>query len=42
MENLLELDGEDCLKKPQLINDHPIVYWNLVTKLDFLVFLITV
>jgi hypothetical protein len=30
MENLLELNGEECVKKPQLINDHPIVYWNLV------------
>jgi len=30
MENVLDLDGEPCLSRPEFVDEHPILFWNLV------------
>ena len=30
LENLLEREGDTCLVTPDCVDDHPIIYWNLV------------
>lgn len=30
VENVLESEGDGCLVKPQFVDDHPILYWNLL------------
>lgn len=30
VENVLEHDGDDCLLSPAFVDDHPIIYWNLM------------
>ncbi|XP_064618735.1 C-myc promoter-binding protein-like isoform X2 [Lineus longissimus] len=30
VENLLEQDGDSCLSKSDFVDDHPIIYWNII------------
>ncbi|XP_076354571.1 C-myc promoter-binding protein-like isoform X2 [Tachypleus tridentatus] len=30
IENVLDHEGDDCLTKPEFVDQHPIIYWNLV------------
>ncbi|XP_074593897.1 DENN domain-containing protein Crag [Brevipalpus obovatus] len=30
IENVLEIEGDSCLAKPGFLDDHPILYWNLL------------
>jgi hypothetical protein len=30
LENCLSIEGDSCLVQPQFVDDHPIIYWNLV------------
>jgi len=30
LENVLDQDGDLCLSRPEFIDQHPIVYWNMV------------
>ena len=30
LENVLDQDGDLCLNHPEFIDQHPIVYWNMV------------
>ena len=30
LESILEREGDACLSDPECVNDHPIIYWNLI------------
>lgn len=30
LENVLEHEGDSCLSEPQFVDDHPIIFWNLM------------
>ena len=30
IENVLDHDGDLCLTKPEFVDEHPIIYWNMV------------
>lgn len=34
LENVLDQDGDLCLSRPEFIDQHPIVYWNMVSSFD--------
>lgn len=31
MENVMEHEGDLCLARPQFADEHPIIFWNLVS-----------
>lgn len=31
IENILDQEGDLCLMRPQFVDEHPIIYWNLVS-----------
>lgn len=39
LENVLDQDGDLCLNRPEFIDQHPIVYWNMVSSVSFIFFL---
>ena len=40
LENIIEHEGEECLSEAKFVDDHPIVFWNLVSGYwDYLIFL---
>jgi len=35
LEDLMEQHGEECLDSSQLVDNHPVVFWNLVSIICF-------